>query len=191
VHQSCIKICTISKQTESSCHCVPYGHRLWQGPRSWLCCCGALASSCHKYAPLFLAPVSALDSRSRPRTRPLLSFLLGHHPSHALPSSEPHPLLSPFPHSSSHRYRTWPTLSPTCDPLVIPSTSPPLPVRCTTTSVHQALLCHLACLSSIPPQIQSRARRIGLGAQVGEAWEAIRKEVVGGRATRSNHCSQI
>jgi hypothetical protein len=33
-----------------------------------------------QYTPLFLAPVLALDSCSRPHTEPLLSFLLGHHP---------------------------------------------------------------------------------------------------------------
>jgi hypothetical protein len=53
--------------------------------------------------------------------------------------------------------------------------------------------CHLACLSFIPPRIQSRARRVNPFrlSSGGKSREAVGKEVVGGRATRSSSCSQI
>jgi hypothetical protein len=101
--------------------------------------------------PLFSRhPIGSQFLPSSPyRTLPLVSFSHRHHRSHISLPSEPHPLLFPFPHSSSRRERTmamlFPTSCPTSDSSVL------LPFLVCGHLRPPGYKCHLACLSSIPP----------------------------------------
>jgi hypothetical protein len=146
-----------------------------------------------QYAPLFSAPLSALDFRSRPRTRPP-SFLFLYAPSPHTPPIErtPSPSSPLFPTQAHTGSAPWPTLSPPCDPLVIPLHA---------TSTTGALRHHrhpsgykippcLPLLHSTPRSgVELIVSTSSVSTQVGEAWEAVRKKVVGGRAMRSSRCS--
>jgi hypothetical protein len=129
-----------------------------------------------------------------PHTEPPPCSSFRHRRSHASLSSEPRPLRSLFPHSSSHREHSMADAPPILWPLVIP-------LRGASTA---GALCHHRrhpgykmppCLPLHYPTPRSEAERVesvfSVNAQVGEAREAVRKEVVGGRAMRSSRCSQV
>jgi hypothetical protein len=153
----------------------------------------ALASPLALYAPLSLAPLSTLVFRPRPRTGPPSCFFsCWHRRSHASSSSEFHPLPSPFPPlklaQGAHHGDVVPHLVTHRRFLHVASTS-------------GALHRHLRppgykvppCLSSLHPTPRSKVEYVesvfSVNAQVREAWEAVGKEVVEGRAARSSRCS--
>jgi hypothetical protein len=148
-----------------------------------------------QYAPLFPAPVSALDFRSRSCTGPLFLFLCG--PVARTPPcrSNPIPSFLLFPHSTSHWEHTMADAPPHL--VTLPSDSPPrhLHFRCVAPPPPFTSYKMPPCLLLLHSTPRSRVELIvstsSICALVGEAREVVRKKVVGGRATRSSRCSQI
>jgi hypothetical protein len=141
-----------------------------------------------QYAPLIPAPVSALDFRSRSRTRPPSFFSFGAPLlARLLANRTPSPPFFFFPTQARTGSAPWPMPSPPCDlSLVISLYAASTPAHCTTTSVHQAFIMPpcLPLLHSTPRSEVELVESIpSVRAWVGEAREAVRKKVVGGRAT--------
>jgi hypothetical protein len=157
--------------------------------------CAILASSCctvalcsrHPCWLLILALIPVPDPSS-------FLFFGGTVPCTPPCRANPIPFFLLFPTQARTGSAPWPTPSPPHEP------SPVIPLYTASTfgALHHllrspAIRCHLACFSSIPAQIRSRAHSIDfLRQRLGRrSSESSREGVVGGRATRSSRCSQI
>jgi hypothetical protein len=162
------------------CHCVFCGRRRWQGPRV-LCSCGRgmapHSPTPRTVCPLSSARLSSLDSHPCIGPPPSRSFSSRHVARTPPWRANPIPSFLLFPTRTSTRSAPWRRCSPPCDPLVIPLHATP-----TSNALHRhfrppGYKCHLACLSSIPPQIWNRAHRIDPlhpcsgGRTLGSSWE--------------------
>jgi hypothetical protein len=155
----------VTLRMPSRCHCMSNGRRRWRGPTcaalAWPWHGAALASFSCTIRPSF--PSTLVGSRFSPLSpyrTPLPFLLLGTIVCTPPCRANPIPSFLLFPTQARTGSAPWPTLSPPRDPLVLSLHTASTFGACTTTSVHQALRCHLACLSSIPPQIRSRAQSI-------------------------------
>jgi hypothetical protein len=154
--------------------------------RPWRC--AALASSCRTVRPS--DPGTRVGSRfslSFPYQTP--SFFSFGAPllARLLANRTPSPPFFFFPTQARTGSAPWPMPSPPCDlSLVISLYAASTPAHCTTTSVHQAFIMPpcLPLLHSTPRSEVELVESIpSVRAWVGEAREAVRKKVVGGRAT--------
>jgi hypothetical protein len=127
----------VTLRTPGRCHCVPCRHRLWWGPRVPLSRDHGVVPHSPRlvaqYAPLILAPVSALDFHPRPRTGPpLFSFLLGTVARTSPGRANPVPSFLPFLTQARTWSAPWPIPSPPCDPSLVISPLRRLHFRCAT-----------------------------------------------------------